>query len=338
MSVRVLYLSLSLGLAAQVSGQVVHTPVLGEFEFSTLEVDCPAMPSGCYACINDDQTTADHRLMLALGGTSPNLSTTGLAEGVLRPYVEADGVRVTPDLFPCGAVLRSGIRWFDRLFPQSCNGAPVALTYEIGSAPEVTVSGDGDAEFLIPAENAMAIPFRFELCSEFVHWGAGCGIAGSSQYGFSLRLPAPLRAIEVTAGDSPAMPVPGGVLSVDFLSSPGGVVSLSRVYDDLPETLPSIPHLNGYWDVHTNMAPGSYTADIVFDLDAASFPPGVNPASVVVGIYDPVAGDWQALATQVDVDAGTATVRTDLLSKFVLVADATVRAERQSWSALKAGY
>ncbi len=324
-------------LPVSAHAQVSHTPVLGDFEFSELTVSCPANPSGCFTCVNDADTTGDHRLMLVLGASFPNLVTTGRAEGVLRPFLDIDGVRVTPDLFPCGAVLRAGIQWLDRPLAQTCDGTPVSVTYQIGNDPEVTVTGDGNTQVLIPADQAHEIPFRFEVCSELVYWGAGCGISGSSMHGFRLDMPGRLDALQVEPGDSEQVAVSSSQFAIDFLSSPGGVVSVSRVQADVPGT-PFIEHLNGYWDVHTNMPPDSFTAEVTLDLNAVPLPPEVNPAAVAIAVFDPAEGNWQLLDTRLDLLGGTATATTHRLSKFVVVESEAVPNLRSSWGLLKAAF
>lgn len=314
------------------------TPVRGEFEFSEFQVSCPANPAGCWTCVNDDATTGDHRLIVALGANFPALPTTGVAEGVLRPFLLVDGVRLDPGLFPCGATLHAGIKWLDRPLARACGDTPVSVTYQIGSAPAVTVNGDGNTSVTIPGDELAEIPFRFDLCSEFVYWGAGCEISGSSPHGFQLETAGFIDALEFAAGDPLPVDVPTSGFGIDVAASPGGRVSVSRVVGADPPGVPAVDHLHGYWDVHTDLAPGSYEADVILRLDAGLFPPEVNPAGVVIGVWDPGAGAWRPLTTEVDVVAGTATATTGVLSKFVLVESAAVTTRGQSWGAMKASF
>jgi len=332
------FASLLLLLILPSTAPAASTPVRGEFELSEFGVSCPANPPGCWTCVNDALTTDDHRLVLALGVSYAALQTTGVAEGVLRPFLLVDGVRLDPPLFPCGATLHSGLRWLDRPLAPGCGGTPVGFTYRIGSAPEVTVSGDGNTFLVIGEDELAEIPFRFDLCSEFVHWGAGCGISGSSQFGFRLETPGAIDALEVAAGDAAPVSVQTSGFGIDVAASSGGRVSVSRVAGADPPGVSAVEHLHGYWDVHTDLTPGSYEADVTLRLDANLFPPEVNPAGVVVGVWDPGVGTWRPLPTDVDLVAGTATATTTVLSKFVLVESAAVTAGARSWGAVKAGF
>jgi hypothetical protein len=134
-----------------VRADVRIVPVMGDIELSAGEVSCPSLPSGYMLCINDEDTTGDNRLIIAIGETYPFIVTTGYAAGVVRPFVVIDGVRLTPDLFPCGAYLRCGVSWSDYFTPYSCDGTSPGVTYQIGSMPEVTVTGDGSTHVDIPA-------------------------------------------------------------------------------------------------------------------------------------------------------------------------------------------
>jgi hypothetical protein len=315
----------------------VHGPVLGEFELMELTVSCNTGAPACYTCINDANTTGDSRLMLALGASYPNMVTTGRAEGVLRPFIEIDGVRLDPPLMPCGSFLRSGIKWFDRPFAQNCPDTTKGVIYQIGGMSQAEVTGDGEVFLDIPIEEAAEIPFRFSLCSEFVYWGAGCGISGSSQHGWKLHTPAVPRAFEVAAGDAPPVAFSSSEIAFDLQSGPGGRVSVARAAGDAPG-VPPVAHLNGYWDVHTDIPEGSYSASIQFGIDPASLPEGIDIAGIVVAAFSPMTQMWEPLTTSVDDTALTATVVTDRMGKFVLLESAPVPTERGTWGGLKSMY
>lgn len=312
-------------------------PVMGDFIFTTAEVSCPSQPSGCYICVNDEDTTGDHRLMLAFGASSPFLVTTGYVAGVVRPFVEIDGVRLTPDLLPCGAYFRSGLFWFDRFTPPACDGSPPGVTYQIGSMPEVTVSGDGTTDIEFLATEAMEIPFEISLCSHFFYWGGGCDIAGSGDESWELFVAAPMNAVEVPAGDAPLATASESDFAIDFSNSAGGAVSVSHVLAD-PPVGPAIDPLNGYWDVHSDLAPGTFTAEVSFGYDAASLPPETDAGAITVVLYNEVLDSWEFLATTVDEVAQTATATTNRLHKFVLLGGMPVPAAKSSWGSLKARY
>lgn len=324
-------------LGGPVYGDVVFAPVKGYIHITTLSVECPSQPVACFTCINDEATTADNRLMIALGETYPAVPTTGSAIGVVMPFVDVDGVRLTPDLLPCGAFFRFGVSWSDLPLATNCSGALKGVTYQIGPFPEATVSGDGSTQYDLPAEDAIAVPFEFSLCSQFVYWGAGCNVSGSSQHGWKLHTPGELHALQVGPGDSPGAGIAASEFAVDFESSPGGVLSVSRVAGDPPGT-PPVPHLNGYWDVHTDMPVGSYVAQVSLNVDPSALPEGVTIAEVKIAAYDPDAGSWDVLPTTPDEAVGVVRANTAQLTKFVLLDSPPVPVEHLSWGAVKAIY
>jgi hypothetical protein len=312
-------------------------PVMGDIQLDAGEVSCPSLPSGCLLCINDENTTGDNRLIIAIGETYPFIVTTGYASGVLRPFVIVDGVRLTPDLFPCDAYLRCGVAWSDDFTPYACDGTPPGVTYQIGSMPEVTVTGDGSTHFTIPGTEASQVPFEISICSQFFYWGAGCNVSGSADKAWELYVPAPMNAVAVSAGDAPPMLVSASEFAIDFSSSAGGVVSVSHVLED-PPVPPVIVPLNGYWDVHSDLAPGTFVAEVSFEFDAASLPDDVDPAAIFIEMYDPSMDTWNVLPTTVDVPGQMATATTDRFSKFVLVGDVGLPTQRTTWGSVKAFY
>ncbi len=322
--------------AAVAPAQTLVTPVMGDIELTTSDVSCPSQPSGCYLCINDEDTTGDNRLILALGASSPFLVTVGHASGVVRPFVMVDGVRLTPDMLPCGAFFRSGLYWFDRFTPPACSGTPPNVTYQIGSMPEVTVTGDGTTDIEIPAIDAMEVPFEISLCSMFIYWGGGCGISGSSDESWELFVPAAMNAADVPGGGVPVA-MPGSEFVVALQTGGDGVVSVSHVMDD-PPVGSGVEHINGYWDVHSDLTSDTFVANVSFGFDTATLPPDVDPAAITVAIFDESTGNWTALPTVVDVTAETATATTSRLHKFVLLGNAPVPVKQTSWGAIKALY
>lgn len=320
-----------------VRADVLITPVKGNIVLSAGEVSCPSQPSGCWMCINDEDTTGDNRLIIALGEDYPFVPTLGYAAGVVRPFVEIDGVRITPDILPCGAYFRSGVYWLDRFTPPSCDGVPPGVTYQIGTMPAVTVTGDGETDFDIPATDAIEVPFEISLCSQFFYWGTGCNVGGSAAHSWKLYVPAAMNAVAVPAGDAAPAAMPASDFAINFSNSTGGAVAVSHVLAD-PPVGPTIEHLNGYWDVHTDLAPGTFTADVSFGYDPPSLPPDVDPVTIAVAIYNDVTDAWEILATTVDETAQTATATTDRLHKFVLLGGMVLPAENATWGSIKAQY
>jgi hypothetical protein len=319
------------------SADVRIVPVMGDIELSAGEVSCPSLPSGCLLCINDENTTGDNRLIIAIGETYPFTVTTGYAAGVVRPFVIVDGVRLTPDLFPCDSYLRCGVNWSDYFTPYACNGTSPGVTYRIGSMPEVTVTGDGSTHFTIPATEAIQVPFEISVCSQFFYWGAGCDVNGSADKAWELYVPAPMNAVAVSAGDTPPMPVPASDFAMDFSSSAGGTVSVSHVPEN-PPVAPVIVPLNGYWDVHSDLPPGTFVVEVSFGFDSASLPDDVDPAEISIAMYDPAMETWNVLPTTVDVPGQMATATTNRFSKFVLVGDIALPTQRATWGSVKALY
>jgi len=323
--------------AVPVRADLRVVPVKGDIVLTSGEVSCPSLPSGCTLCINDEDTTGDNRLIIAMGETYPFTTTTGFAEGVVRPFVEVDGARIPPDLLPCGAWFRYGIGWQDYFTPNPCDGTAPGVTYQIGSMPEVTVTGDGNDTFTIPATEASEVPFTISICSQFFYWGGGCNVSGSSDESWELYVPAAMNAVMVSAGDVPPMAMPGSDFTVDFSASSGGTVMVSHVNADPPVT-ETIDHLNGYWDIHSDLAPGAFSAQVSFGYDGAVLPPEVAPETIMVAVYDMSTDNWTTLTTSVDVSRQMATATVDRFGKFVLVGDSALRAQTERWGAIKALY
>ena len=333
---RILSITLILLAGAPPARALVRVaPVMGYIELSTGEVSCPSLPTGCTLCINDENTTADNRLVLALGETYPFTTTTGYAAGVVRPFVVVDGVTLTPDLLPCDAYFRFGVGWKDFFTPNPCSGNPAGVTFRIGSLPEETVTLDGSAYYTIPATEACEVSFEISLCSQFFWWGGGCNISGSSDESWELWIPALMSAVEVSAGDAAPLVVADSDFAIDFAISAGGAVSVSHVPAD-PPVGPAIEHLNGYWDLHSALAPGTFVAQVSFGFNAATLPPEVDPATITVAVYNEDADMWSMLATTVDVATQMATATTNRFSKFVLIGGGIVPTESASWGAIKA--
>jgi hypothetical protein len=146
-----------------------------------------------------------------------------------------------------------------------------------------------------------------------------------------------MNAVVVSAGDVPPMAMPGSDFAVDFSASSGGTVMVSHVNADPPVT-ETIDHLNGYWDVHSDLVPGTFSAVVSFGYDGAALPPEVAPETIMVAVYDMGTDAWTTLTTTVDVSQQTATAAVDRFGKFVLVGDSALRARAESWGAIKALY
>jgi hypothetical protein len=332
-------LLLALPLSARVCAEVVHTPVRGYIELTSGEYFCSwDTDQICHPCVNDADTPDEDRLIVAFGVTAPTYVAYGEIEGTVTPFVEIDGVTLTPDLLPTGSFFRSGVFWRDFFVPANCpNGAEPGVIYTIGSLPEATVQGDGTAEFDIPAAEAGLVPFSFRFCNEFVYWGVGCEIGGSQTQRWRLHLPQELRAFVVPAGDAPPVAPPGLDIVVDLQSGPGGTLTMTRGAGPTPvgEPLVGPP---GYWEVNADLAPASFAAEIILGFAVADLPPEITPEELVVLLFDPAVDAWLPLATEIDAAAGLATATTDMFGVLALGAEPSVRAHAASWSTVKGLY
>jgi len=328
---------LALALAPPaVAGEVVHTPVFGDVELTTAEIECPGHSGACFLCVNDVDAPGDHRLMVAVGQAIAFEVVTALVEGVVRPFVEIGGIEVGPSLMPTEAYFRFGFLWRDTPFPPSCDGVAPYVTYRFGDAGDTTVSGDGTIDVDIPVGQALAVDFRISLCSQFAYFGAGCDVGGSSTHGWELHLPGPLEVAAADAGDADPLDFPGAAMSVDFRTGPGGTVTAVHAAGVAPGGPPYIG-LDGYWEPRGSMPAGSFEADVTLDFDPASIPAEVDPDDLVVVVLDD-AGRWQLLDTTIDLDAGTAVADTDRLGVMALVSGLSVPTEAGSLGALKATF
>jgi hypothetical protein len=328
-----------LQLAVVASAEVVHTPVRGYIELTSGEYYCSwGADNVCHPCVNDADTPDEDRLMVAFGVTGPGYVAYGEISGTVAPFVEIDGVTLTPDLLPVGSFFRSGLYWQDYFVPSACpNGDAPGVVYNIGSLPEGSGQADGTAVLDIPKEDASLIPFSIRFCNEFVYWGVGCGVAGSQTNRWRLHLPQELRAFVVPGGDAPPV-VPAGLdIVVDFREGVGGTLSMTHGLGSAPvgESLMGVP---GYWEVNTDMPQESFVADVILSFAAADLPPGVQPEELTMVVYDAEAGGWRDLLTVVDPEVGTATATTDRLSVMALAVDPPVELKTRSWGAVKATY
>lgn len=320
-----------------VAGEVVVTPVLGDVELFTAEIECPGHSGACFLCVNDVDAPGDHRLMVAVGQAIAFEEVTALVEGVVRPFVEVDGITVGPALLPTNATFRFGFRWRDTPFPPSCDGVAPHVTYRFGDAGDTTVSGDGTLEVLIPAAEALEVDFRISLCSQFAYFGAGCDVGGSSSSGWQLRLPGPLEVASADPGDADPIDLPDAAMSLDFSTGPGGTVTAVHVATGVAPDAPPYTGLDGYWEPRGSMAAGSFEADVTLEFDPASIPVEVDPEDLVMVVLDD-SGRWEVLATIIDLDAGTAVAGTDRLGTMAIVSGVSVPVGAGSWGALKASF
>lgn len=316
--------------------EVVHTPVLGDIVLGSASYDCPQ--GTCQPCVNDVDFPGDTRLMLAFGTTGPTLDAWGTISGTVAPFVEIDGVQLFPSLLPTGSFFRAGLVWHDFLVPGSCPNGPPGLTYEVAPSSSATVNGDGSVDIDVPAEAATAaVPFSFRFCNEFVYWGAGCDVAGSSTHRWALHLPAPLHAFEVGPGSAAPIVVAGQDIALTFQEGPGGVFTSTKVDAPAPVGAP-LTGPASHWDLRTDMAPGSFTAELTVSFDLLVLPPEVNPAELVLVRFDEALEVWQSLDTILDLSAGTATATTDRFSIFALTTEVPVATASRSWGSIKARF
>lgn len=316
--------------------QSVHQPVKGFVEVLEQEITC-AHPNACFFCINDEATTGDNRLVVAIGSVLAGVEVSGLVEGVVHPFVEVDGVTLTPPLLPAGAFFRAGVRWSDLPFAPACDGTPPGVTYEIGGMPEMTESGDGETTIDIPVEVADGIPFRFTTCSQLIYWGAGCNLSGSSPRSWKLHLPGTLDAFALEAGDAPPIAPAGSDVVVDVIDGPGGLLSVARMAGPSPVG-PEVMGPDVHWDLRTDMPTGGFTASLVFTFDPSALPLDVDATDLRVSVLDEALGVWEQLPTEIDEGAGTATAEAERLGVVVLAVPASVPIHETSWGSLKARF
>lgn len=323
-------------IPAAAAAQSIHQPVKGSVDVLEHEITC-AHPNACFFCINDENTTADHRLLVAIGSVLAATEVSGFVEGIVRPFVEIDGVTLTPPLLPTGAFFRSGLRWSDLPFPPSCDGTSPGVIYRIGDTGDIAESGDGDTTIDIPVAEADAIPFRFTVCSQLIYWGAGCNLSGSSPRSWKLHLPGTFNAFVIAAGDAPPLSPPNGDVVVDVVDGPGGVLTVARM-SGAPPVGPVFLGANVHWDLRTDMPPGTHTVSLELAFDPATLPPEVDAGDLQVSVLDETLGTWESFPTTIDEVGGSASAEVDRLGVVALIAPPPVPVLDASWGRLKASF
>jgi hypothetical protein len=189
----------------------------------------------------------------------------------------------------------------------------------------------------VPVEAADAVSFTLQFCNEYVYWGAGCEVSGSSTHRWELHLPAPLHAFAVSAGSPSPIAVPGQDITIAFQSGPGGSLTSTKV--DAPAPIgAALTGPDVYWDLHTDMTPGSFAAELTVGFDLLTLPPEINPADLTLVRFDEELGVIQSLDTTLDLLAGTATATTDRFSIFALTTEVPVTVPAGSWGSVKARF
>jgi hypothetical protein len=328
-----------LSLSSAATAEVIVTPVRGYIELDSDSYTCSwGTDNICHPCVNDADVPDEQRLMLAFGVTSPTSRAYGRIAGTVSPFVEIDGVTVTPDLLPSGSFFRVGLYWQDYFVPPACgNGDQPGVTYSIGAVASGSVQRDGVATIDIPKEQASLIAFEISFCNQFVYLGSGCGIAGSATNRWRLHMPQALQAYALDAGDAPPLAPSGMGITVDLLQGPGGTLTVTRG-ESPPPVGPPLEGAPGYWEVNTDMPAESFSALVDLEFATADLPPGITPEELTATVFDPVAGDWRLLPTTVDAASGTATAMTNQFGVLALATVQAVPTQAVTWSALKAIY
>jgi hypothetical protein len=316
--------------------QIEHGPVYGDIQLSVAQIECPV--ANCMLCVNDVDDPGDHRLMLAFGATTAAQGAWGTVIGTVAPFVEIDGVTLTPDLLPAAAYFSSVFYWRDFPFPPVCaNGSPPQVIYQIADRPQQIVSGDGTETIVIPVRDALVVPFEVSFCSQFVSWGAGCDVAGSSERKWRLFLPAPVQAFTIVPGDAPPVEIPDMGIMIDVADGPGGTLSASRIEGAAPFGTPP-PGPDGYWDLSTDAPAGSFEAEVAVAFDPATLPDGVSADDLRLVRWSADDGIWQGLATSIDAPSGTATASVVSFGPLALTWESPLAVEAASWGKVKAVY
>ena len=239
-----------------------------------------------------------------------------LAGSVTGMGVNVNGHFVPSSLLPMGSFYRQGVFQRDVSFCECCHTtcpmvAPkCTLFWNIGTASGMFPPGSEEIFLSVPASDTVdGLIFSFAFCGKEFIWGGGCNIGGSSDYSWTLHVPGALRATVFAGGNEPAYNFSGIGVTIDFDASPGGLVTAMEVDDDLPVPPPPLTDLlSKYWEMTTDMATGSFSADLSIEYD--SDPPfGVGEEDLKIWRYDDATSTWQMLMTTVDTVTRTATAQ-----------------------------
>ncbi len=319
--------------------EVAHEPVLGTIQIDNDGVySCQASGSLlCAACVEDQDTVnpSTRPLIISFGKTGLSGWSYGTMSGTMQLAAEIDGLTIPPALLPCDSRFSSRMGVGAGYHPFSPCGDQ-GLDYQINSNGGVFTEG-GNHEIHIPVEEANLVSFEINFCNVSAHWGAGCGVNGSINDRWLLWAPGRINAATVDPGNSAPLPFPNQNVILDFQHGSGGIVTALRSELDAPGGMaPAGPA--GYWEITTDMARGSYSVDVTLQFDAASLPPDINPAALMIARFDRVANGWESLNSVVDVAAGTVTATISELSKLVLSTESVVTVTRSTFGAVKARF
>ena len=283
--------------------------------------------------------------VIAFGTTGFNSPPScGTILGTFTARAVLDGVAVPSGLLPVGSFYRSrmGVRHF--FCPGAtgpCSEAGCSLVYTINGRTTFAPRATDTYTIDIPAAEATSGLFQFDFANHEVTWGAGCGVVGSIVNRWFLHTPAPVRAAVLSDGDSPPATFAGAALTVDKSSGPGGIITGTRVASFPPAlVLPQTPDYPGYWEIHTDIAPGALTADIRVQFDPALITPGVQEQDLRLWRVDPVTNHCVLVPTTIDTATHTATgTGLDRFAVFILSQNpAPTATRRQSWGEVKQQY
>lgn len=319
--------------------EVAHEPVLG-----TIQIDgdgvysCQASGSLlCAACVEDQDTTnqSTRPLIVSFGKTGLSGWSYGTMSGSIQLAAEIDGLTIPPALLPCNSRFSSRMGVGAGYHPFSPCGDQ-GLDYQINSNSGVFTEG-GNHEIHIPAEEANLVSFEINFCNVSAHWGAGCGVNGSINDRWLLWAPGQINAATIASGNAAPLPFPNQNLILDFQQSNGGIVTVLRSEQAAPGGLaPAGP--DGYWEITTDMADGSYSVVVTLEFDSASLPADINPAALMIARFDRTQNGWESLNSVVDITTGTVTATTSGLSKLVLATESVVTVTRSTFGAVKARF
>lgn len=326
-SILVLSTAFAPPLVMDIQAEDILEPVLGTIAFSDPTYEC-------VTCGGKQEGTAGpcaESLVISLRGCPGPVGVENQGEiaGVISALgVIVDGVRLHVGTLPTGSFYEHGLSHLAPAFeclgchplPRACSPSyPCETDWIIGGLSGVF----HDTElrvFNTPApETVTGLNFHFRFCNGNFTWGAGCNVVGSSGLRWRLHVPAPLRATSIPSGDAAAHSFPGTDVSVDFSSSPGGTVTATNVLGAPPYPPPGLPLLPRYWELRTDMADNSFSAEITISYDPAEIPSGVAESTLSIWAYDVQNANWIRVPTTIDESANSAT-STNLgrLSIFIL--------------------
>jgi hypothetical protein len=192
--------------------------------------------------------------------------------------------------------------------------------------------GDYVTEYVVSFNPRTSTSFDFLFCNNVID-------LDFCRYGLVAHIPGTFSASPVPANTPSPLAFAGAGASIVLHGNPAGIITATGAAG-APPVLPTLagamPH---YWELHSDMAPGSFTGDLTLAYDPAEVPGGVEGESRLRGAtYNTDRAEWDILPVTIDAASHKATISGLTHLSVFLLGDFVVGAKRSSWGAVKTLY